>query len=247
MRRRRLVLSSVAIVVSSVLAGASANAAPNAVIELFTSQGCSSCPPADELAGRLARDPSIVVMSLAVDYWDYIGWKDTNAIPGHAKRQRAYAHVRGDRDVYTPQVVVNGIAHVLGSDRSAIETAIAKTRKHAGTMSLPVALAVAGDQITVTMPAAKGDYRKGEVWLCPMSAKVPVPIGRGENAGHTITYYNVVRRWVKLGDWSGSAGTLTMPLHDVAGEGIDSFAVVLQAGTKENPGPMLGAALAPAH
>ena len=245
MRHRRLVLSA-AVVASSLLGLATAYAGPQAVIELFTSQGCSSCPPADKLAGELARDPSLVVMSLAVDYWDYIGWKDTNALPGHANRQRAYSHVRGEREVYTPQAIINGGAHAVGSDRAAIDAAIARS-KEGDTMSLPVTLAVAGDQITVTVPAAKGEHHKGEVWLCPLSAKVPVAIGRGENAGHTITYYNVVRRWVKLGDWTGGARTLTIPLHEISGAGIDSLAVVLQAGTKETPGTMLGAAVTPLH
>ena len=99
------------------------------MIELFTSQGCSSCPPADKLAGELAQDPSLLVMSLPIDYWDYLGWKDTLAHPGHTNRQRAYSKTRGDREVYTPQVVVNGIAQVLGSDKPAIESAITQTRK----------------------------------------------------------------------------------------------------------------------
>src|SRR5262245_53874485 len=86
---------------------------PRAVVELFTSQGCSSCPAADRLLGELAEDPSILAMSLAVDYWDYLGWKDTLALHGHSNRQRAYAKARGDREVYTPQVVVNGAAHAL--------------------------------------------------------------------------------------------------------------------------------------
>ena len=98
------------------------------VIELFTSQGCSSCPPADKLLGELARDPSLIALSLPVDYWDYLGWKDTLALHGHSDRQRAYAQARGDREVYTPQVVVNGVVHVLGSDKAAIEHAIAQTR-----------------------------------------------------------------------------------------------------------------------
>ena len=102
---------------------------PRAVIELFTSQGCSSCPPADRLMGELAHDPSLVTMSLPVDYWDYLGWKDTLALHGHSNRQRAYAITRGDREVYTPQAVVNGVVHVLGSDKAAIERAIAQTRR----------------------------------------------------------------------------------------------------------------------
>ena len=242
MRHRRLVLSF-AVIASSVLASAVAIAEPRAVIELFTSQGCSSCPQADKLAGELARDPSLVVVSLAIDYWDYLGWKDTNALPGHATRQRAYSHVRGDREVYTPQVIVNGVAHVIGSDRAAIDAAIAKTRQMPGTMEFPVTLAVAGDQLAVTVPAGKGENSKGEVWICPISSAVPVAIGRGENSGSTVTYHNIVRRWVKLGDWNGTAHTFTVPLRDVAGEGIDSMAVMLQAGSKENPGHMLGAAV----
>jgi hypothetical protein len=242
MRHRRLVLS-LAVIASSLLASTAANAEPRAVIELFTSQGCSSCPPADKLAGELAQDPSLIVMSLAIDYWDYLGWKDTLALAGHGNRQRAYSRVRGDREVYTPQAVVNGAVHAIGSDRAAIDAAIAKTRRQPGTMALPMTIAVAGDQLSVTVPAGKGGEAKGEVWLCPISTNVPVAIARGENSGHTITYHNVVRRWVKLGDWSGSARTLTVPLRDVAGEGIDSMAVVLQAGSKESPGPMLGAAV----
>ena len=100
-----------------------AGAEPRAVIELFTSQGCSSCPAADKLIGEMSKDPNVIALSLAVDYWDYLGWKDTNAISGHSNRQRAYAKVRGDREVYTPQVVVNGAIHVLGSDKAAIDQA----------------------------------------------------------------------------------------------------------------------------
>src|SRR5471032_3419065 len=87
---------------------------PRAVVELFTSQGCSSCPAADKIIGELAKDPSIVALSMPIDYWDYLGWKDTLALHGHSDRERAYADTRGDREVYTPQVVVNGIVHVLG-------------------------------------------------------------------------------------------------------------------------------------
>ena len=99
---------------------------PRAVVELFTSQGCSSCPPADKLIGELAHDPSLVALSLPVDYWDYLGWKDTLALHGNSNRQRDYAVTRGDREVYTPQAVINGVVHALGSDKSAIEQAIAR-------------------------------------------------------------------------------------------------------------------------
>src|SRR6185437_4535915 len=130
-------------------------AEPRAVIELFTSQGCSSCPAADKLLGELSRDPSLVTMSLAVDYWDYLGWKDTLALHGHSNRQRAYAEARGDREVYTPQVVVNGVAHALGSDKSAIEKAIAQTRHDPATLALPVTMVVAEGKVIVNVPDAQ--------------------------------------------------------------------------------------------
>jgi hypothetical protein len=225
---------------------------PRAVIELFTSQGCSSCPPADKLMGELAKDPSLVTMSLPVDYWDYLGWKDTLALHGHSNRERAYADARGDREVYTPQVVVNGVAHVLGSDKAAIETAIAQTRRDTAALTLPVTVSVAGGTVTVNVPAATGSHSSGEVWLCPIVNKAEVPVGRGENSGHTLNYYNVVRRWVKLGDWSGQAQTFTLPLAQVADAGfalkdIDHLAVVVQSGVAAKPGLMLGAATAALH
>ena len=115
-------LSSVPFVAGLLIASSAlANAGePRALLELFTSQGCSSCPAADKLLGELAADPSVVALSVPIDYWDYLGWKDTLASPGHSARQRAYAKVRGDREVYTPQIVVNGATHVLGSDPGAV-------------------------------------------------------------------------------------------------------------------------------
>src|SRR3989440_1108156 len=104
-----------------------AHADPRAVVELFTSQGCSSCPPADRILGELAQDPSIIALSMPIDYWDYLGWKDTLADARFSARQRAYSRVRGDREVYTPQLVVNGAVHVVGSDRESIQIAIDKT------------------------------------------------------------------------------------------------------------------------
>src|SRR5579864_4014381 len=115
-----------------------AAAEPRAVVELFTSQGCSSCPPADKIIGELAKDPSVIALSMPIDYWDYLGWKDTLADARFSARQKAYSRMRGDRDVYTPQAIVNGSAHVVGSDRAGIERAIGTTRKTDGVMSLPV-------------------------------------------------------------------------------------------------------------
>ena len=220
-----------------------------AVIELFTSQGCSSCPAADKVLGELSRDPSLITMSLAVDYWDYLGWKDTLALHGHSNRERAYAETRGDREVYTPQVVVNGIVHVLGSDKAAIEQAIAQTRQSAAPLTLPVTLTVADGKVSVNVPAANGEQNTAEVWLCPIIGKAQVTIERGENRGHTLAYTNVVRRWVKLGEWSGKAETFSLPVADLANadtslRDIDRVAVIVQRVVAAKPGLMLGAATA---
>ena len=241
----------IAIAAAFVVGATPAIAGPRAVIELFTSQGCSSCPPADALLGELALDPSLITMSLPVDYWDYLGWKDTLALHGHSDRQRAYAVSRGDGEVYTPQVVINGVAHALGSDKAAIERAIAQTRQ-GGALALPVTVTVADGIVTVTVPAASDSHRQGEVWLCPVSERVPVAIARGENHGHTLTYHDVVRRWVKLGDWDGSAQTYTykvaeMPGHDFSLSDVERVDVIVQSGAAAKPGLMLGAATATLH
>jgi hypothetical protein len=248
MLRRRLVSASAVaglLVTSCALASAGE---PRALVELFTSQGCSSCPPADELLGELAADPSLVALSLPIDYWDYLGWKDTLANPGHSSRQRAYARVRGDRDVYTPQVVVNGTIHVLGSDKAAIERAIAQTDRNAAVMSVPVQLSVADNGLNVKITGGK-EHRGGEVWLCPLTKSAPVEIGRGENHGRTITYHDVVRSWLKLGDYNGSDESFSVPLarvfgEQVFGDQVNAVAVMVQEGTKEKPGIVLGTSYA---
>jgi hypothetical protein len=220
----------------------SAQGEPRAVIELFTSQGCSSCPPADKLLGELAADSSLVAISVPIDYWDYLGWKDTLADPHNTVRQKAYAHARGDGQVYTPQVVVNGSLHALGSDKLAIERAIAESRKNGGKPVLPVTLAPTDGQLVVAV--ADGAETRAEVWLCGLMKAVTIAIGRGENKGRTITYHNVVRRWVKLGDWTGKAHSWTVPMQTLKGAGIDEAAILVQGGTMEKPKAVLGATLA---
>ena len=226
-----------------------AHAEPKAVVELFTSQGCSSCPPADKILGELAKDPSVIALSLPIDYWDYLGWKDTLADSRFSARQKAYSHMRGDRDVYTPQVVVNGAAHVVGSDRARIEGAIKDTGKTDKVMSLPVTMSLSGKQLTVSVAAAKdaNTPMRGEIWLCSISKAVPIAIGRGENSGREVIYHNVVRNLLKVGDWNGSPGSWTVPLDSVMRDGIDAAAVLVQDGSRDKPGRMLGAAFTPLH
>jgi hypothetical protein len=225
------------------------HADPRAVVELFTSQGCSSCPAADKILGELSKDPSIVALSLPIDYWDYLGWKDTLADNRFTARQKAYSQMRGDRDVYTPQVIVNGSAHVIGSDRAAIEGAMHETRKNDDVMSVPVSMSVSGKQLNVSVASAspKHPADHGEVWICAISKAVPISIGRGENRGREVTYYNVVRNWLKVGDWTGKAGTWTVPMENIAREGVDAAVVYVQDGNRDKPGLMLGAAYTSLH
>jgi hypothetical protein len=236
-----------ALLCSSTFLHVPAQAQTRGVVELFTSQGCSSCPPADRLLAELANDPSLVAISVPIDYWDYLGWKDTLASPKNSARQKAYAHVRGDGQVYTPQAVINGSVHALGSDKAAIERAIAKSRQN-GTMSLaPVTVTLADGRLNLAVAAAESIPASAEAWLCGLAKTVTVPIARGENKGRTIIYHNVVRRWVKLGDWTGHAGSWSVPLQSLTGDGIDEVAVLVQAGTMEKPKAILGAAFAAVH
>ena len=248
MRARRVapaLLIASFVIASFVIASIAAAQAgePRAVLELFTSQGCSSCPPADRLVGQLGNDPSIVALSVPIDYWDYLGWRDTLANPAHSARQRAYAHARGDGQIYTPQIVVNGAADALGSDQAAIERAIAQTDRRSGVMSLPVTLAVNNGTLSVTVAGADKAPAAAEVWLCPLAKAVPVAIGRGENRGHTITYHNVVRNWLKLGTLSATQSSWSVPIAQIKAEGVDAAAVMVQEGSHDKPGIMLGAAL----
>ncbi len=214
---------------------------PRAVVELFTSQGCSSCPPADKVLGELAADPSVIALSLPIDYWDYLGWKDTLADSRFSARQKAYSSMRGDRGVYTPQAVVNGTANVLGSDRAGIENAANRTQKTEGVMSVPVTMTMSGGHINVAVAASAG--KGGEVWICAVSKQVPITIARGENRGQQVTYHNVVRNMLKVGDWNGKAGIWTVPLENITRDGVDAAVVYVQDGNRDKPGPMLGAAM----
>lgn len=132
--------ASVLVAFSHMAFSQSAQAQPRAVVELFTSQGCSSCPPADKIIGDLAKDPSVIPLSMPVDYWDYLGWRDTLADSRFSARQKAYSRMRGDRDIYTPQAIINGATHVIGSDATQIKDAISATKQSASVMSVPVSV-----------------------------------------------------------------------------------------------------------
>jgi hypothetical protein len=211
-----------------------------AVVELFTSQGCSSCPKADKLLGEFADNPNLIALSLSVDYWDYLGWRDTLALHVHSARQKGYANQRGARPVYTPQVVVNGVAEAIGNDRSAIDQAVLKADTKSK-IAVPVVLKREGDNIEIDVGAGAGPA--ASIWIVAVTRKAPVAIERGENRGKTITYNNVVRGWVRVGDWKGSPVRKSLSIAELAQSGADTAAVIVQGGSLEAPGAIRGAAM----
>ena len=209
------------------------------VVELFTSQGCSSCPPADEVLAKLAHEPGIIAVSLPVDYWDYLGWKDTFAKPAFTARQRAYATARHDGQIYTPQAVINGSEHCNGASRSEIARAIAQTGPG---VDVPVTLTKTAGGVELSIGAATNrDVMAGSIIVMPVIGQREVAIGRGENARRKVTYTNIVRELVPLGRWTGARTLLTVPAAALAD--ADSIVVILEAapGTR-GPGTIIGAA-----
>jgi hypothetical protein len=213
----------------------------NAVVELFTSQGCSSCPPADALLGRLADEPGLVALSFSVDYWDYLGWRDTLGSAANSDRQRGYARARGDGRVYTPQIVVDGVAHVNGADESAVHAAVTAAEKRLADVKVPVSMHAEGDTLMVNVGAAPAasDRRTATVWLAIAKEAEKVAVARGENRGRDLTYHHPVREFTPIGIWHGEAMTFRLPLKDLKTMGGDCMFALLQV---ENTGPILGAA-----
>jgi hypothetical protein len=213
-----------------------------AVVELFTSQGCSSCPAADALLNKLSEMPGVLTLSFSVDYWDYLGWHDTLGSPANSERQREYARTRGDGRVYTPQAVVDGLLHVNGADERLVLDAIdaAKVRLH--DVRVPVSARAEGDTLVIDIGDAQQDShsRDATVWLAIAKEKETVAISRGENRGSTITYRHPVREISPVGMWKGEAMSLHLPLKDLKMMGGDCLVTLLQAGSG---GPILGAAL----
>ncbi|MEO8651439.1 MAG: DUF1223 domain-containing protein [Hyphomicrobiaceae bacterium] len=229
---------------STANAGKASNTAatPVTVIELFTSQGCSSCPTADALLESYADRPDVVALTLPVDYWDYLGWKDTLASPKFSARQRTYAKARGDGRVYTPQVVINGLQHAVGSSATDIDRAIAYTKPKIEAARVGVAVKSANDHVVIQVDAAPDAAKATEatIWLALISRKVEVKINRGENHGRTIVYHNVVREWMPVGMWNGSAATIKLAHHAIKQSAADGCAIIVQHG---DAGPIIGAAM----
>jgi len=213
-------------------------AADPVLVELFTSQGCSSCPPADKFLGELTKRNGVVALAYHVDYWDYIGWKDPFARPEYTARQKEYRDALNLRTVYTPQMVIDGRHDAVGSQRSAVESLIGGASE---SPRLPLAITAVGGKYRVTAPAAEIDQAKpASLWLVVYSRQNETPVTRGENAGSTLIEYNIVRELRRLGEWTGNAIDLELDVD--AGDKNMGCAVILQV---DGNGPILGVAAAP--
>lgn len=207
------------------------------VVELFTSQGCNSCPPADALLEELTSQPGVITLSLHVDYWDYIGWQDPYASPVMTERQQSYARSLRSPYVYTPQILVDGRVHLVGSHRDKVRQAIDKAAKRGKPLDVQV-IQNGGDKIVI--PAGHAPDGGATVWLAIYDGVHETDVRKGENAGRAIRNVHVVRELVDLGTWTGEAMEIPLDLSDAAAMGRAGCAVLVQQG---RTGPILGAAV----
>ncbi len=217
-----------------------AAAVPDVVVELFSSQGCSSCPPADRLLTELRAKPGVLAISYHVDYWDYLGWKDTLGSPEFSQRQYDYAKARGDMDVYTPQMIINGGKPLVGSQRSEVYAVLEKSHQ----AKWPVALKITGGdkEIIVDCGEFQGEGEpatEATLWLMPILSEARVVIERGENSGQEIAYNNVVRKLLPAAMWTGKPSRLALPKDGLLTPDCTSCVALLQEGKL---GRVLGAA-----
>ena len=237
----RTVLAGVALLALALGSCAPTQAGPAkrpVVVELYTSQGCSSCLPADALLAQLATTrKDVLAISLPITYWDMLGWKDTLASEANTRRQKAYAETMNRGGVYTPQMIVDGVDDLVGSREAAIETAIAA--READMDFVPVALSATPKEIRIVVGAGR-DNQDATIWLFHILGKSTVSIGAGENGGQKVTYRNVVRDARAVGLWKGQPVTLELPRGEMASPPHDAVAVVVQQGRY---GRIVGAAM----
>jgi hypothetical protein len=203
------------------------------VVELFTSQGCSSCPPADALLDDLSKRPDVVALSLHVDYWDYIGWKDPFGDSAYTQRQRLYQTRLENRFIYTPQMVIDGVYDVVGSRRGQVAQAIEQARERQ-----KVSLTLTEESVTI--PAGTAPPGGATVWLALLDEHHETPVAAGENHGRKLVNANVVRSFTKIGEWKGEELVIQLDAAAAMKEGRYACAVLLQEG---DYGPILGAAM----
>jgi len=229
-----------ALLALAVLTPASAGetrAQPKAVLELFTSQGCSSCPQADALLEQMSKSPNYIALAYHVDYWDYIGWPDTFGAKANSDRQRDYAESWGSSRIFTPQLVVNGVKGVVASRKKDVDGAVTATG-----LNLPITLTPSGDMLDVAIEG-NDDMEKAVVWLVTFIDRAEVEIERGENKGKRIAYTQIVTGRQAVGMWDPDTGAhLKLPLAEVLTDTSNGAVIMVQQERDGLPGRILGAA-----
>ena len=234
--KRVAVLALICVGVDAGWAGklrAQASVSPRAaVVELFTSQACSSCPPADALLGELSQTPNVVALAFHVDYWDSIAWRDHFAEPNAVQRQRRYVEILGLSSAFTPQVVVDGRGSFAGADKRRILGAITEPLN-----TIPISVEVVRGELTVTVPERQ-DRAGYDVNLAAYLPEAVTAVGRGENSGRTLREFNIVRQFRSLGIWHGQESVFRAPLDSFPADATH-VAVLLQ---RAQQGPIAGSA-----
>lgn len=216
---------------------------PKAVIELFTSQGCSSCPPADAALKQINSAHEVLGLAMHVDYWDRLGWKDTFASPEYTERQYRYAHSLRERQVYTPQAIINGRTHIVGSRKQDILDTVEKFDHTNKGMIVPVNLEQIGKIIRVSIPKTEPG-RDATLYAFYFNPLEEVEITRGENAGRKLQYSNIVGKVEMIGMAGPNGMQAEFSIADMKQKGYEGCALVLQSKTSDgSPGPILGASV----
>ncbi|MBX5249823.1 thioredoxin family protein [Rhizobium sp. NLR4b] len=212
---------------------------PKGVVELFTSQGCSSCPPADAAFRKLVNQGDIIALAYHIDYWNYLGWADTLSSKENTERQYGYARTMGRSNVYTPQAIVNGRGHLAGADLTGINSKIDTYSSEGNGLTIPVSAAMRGDELEIKIGAGQG---KANVVMVYFDKEKTIDVEKGENSGKKISYLHSVTNVETVGMWDGKATSLTLPASVLQRPQLEGCAILLQSATADgDPAAILGA------
>ncbi|MGO6735284.1 DUF1223 domain-containing protein [Rhizobium ruizarguesonis] len=212
---------------------------PKGVVELFTAQGCSSCPPADAAFRKLVNQGDVIALAYHVDYWNYLGWADTLSSKENTERQYGYARTMGRSNVYTPQAIVNGRGHLAGADLNGINGKIDTYSSEGNGLTVPISAAMRGDELEIKIGAGQG---KANVVMVYFDKEKTIDVEKGENSGQKISYLHSVTNVETVGMWDGKATSLTLPASVLQRPQLEGCAILLQSATADgDPAAILGA------
>ncbi|MBP2443301.1 DUF1223 domain-containing protein [Rhizobium leguminosarum] len=212
---------------------------PKGVVELFTAQGCSSCPPADAAFRKLVSQGDVIALAYHVDYWNYLGWADTLSSKENTERQYGYARTMGRSNVYTPQAIVNGRGHLAGADLNGINGKLDTYSGEGNGLTVPISASMRGDELEIKIGAGQG---KANVVMVYFDKEKTIEVEKGENSGKKLSYLHSVTNVETVGMWDGKATSLTLPASVLQRPQLEGCAILLQSATDNgDPAAILGA------